>query len=54
MTTIKGRRYAPEQAVGKLHEGARFLNAPQELGLELCELEITESTWNRSHSIYGM
>ena len=53
MTTMKRRRHTPEQAVRKLREGERLLNAGQELGLVLRELEITESTWNRRRSSYG-
>ncbi len=53
MTTMKRRRHTPEQAVRNLREGERLLNAGQELGLVLRELEITESTWNRWRSTYG-
>ena len=53
MTTMKRRRHTPGQAVRKLREGERLLNAGQEQGLVLRELEITESTWNRWRSTYG-
>ena len=53
MTDMKRRRNSPEQAIRKLREGERRLNAGEELGLVLRQLEITESTWNRWRSTYG-
>ena len=53
MTDMKRGRHSPEQAIRKLGEGERRLNAGGELGLVLRELEITESTWNRWRSTYG-
>ena len=53
MTDMKRRRHSPEQAIRKLREGERRLNADEELGLVLRELEITESTWSRWRSTYG-
>lgn len=50
---MKRKRHSPEQAIRKLREGERRLNAGEELGLVLRELEITESTWNRWRSTYG-
>ncbi len=50
MTDMKRRRHSPEQAIRKLREGERRLNAGEELGLVLRRLEITESTWNRWRS----
>ncbi len=53
MTDMKRRRHSPEQAIRKLREGERRLNAGEELGLVLRQLEITESTWNWWRSTYG-
>ncbi|WP_419553312.1 IS3 family transposase [Candidatus Poriferisodalis sp.] len=53
MTTMKRKRHTPEQAVRKLREGEKRLNAGEDLGLVLRHLEITESTWNRWRSTYG-
>lgn len=53
MTTMRRKRHIPEQAVRKLREGERRLNAGEDLGSVLRHLEITESTWNRWRSTYG-
>ena len=53
MTTKKRKRHSPEQAVRELREGEKRLNAGEELGSVLRQLEITESTWNRWRSAYG-
>ena len=50
---MKRRRHRPEQAVRKLREGEKLLNAGEELGSVLRALEITESAWNRRRSTYG-
>ncbi len=50
---MKRKCYTSEQAVRKLREGERRLNAGEELGSVLGQLEITESTWNRWRSTYG-
>ena len=50
---MKRKRHTPEQAVRKLREGEKRLNAGEELGSVLRQLEITESTWNRRRSTYG-
>lgn len=50
---MKRKRHTPEQAVRKLREGEKRLNAGDELGSVLRQLEITESTWNRWRSAYG-
>ena len=50
MTDMKRRRHSPEQAIRKLRGGERRLNAGEELGLVLRQMEITESTWNRWRS----
>ena len=50
---MKRKRHTPEQAVRKLREGEKRLNAGEDLGLVLRHLEITESTWNRWRSTYG-
>lgn len=48
---MKRRRYTLEQAARKLREGEKRLNAGEELGSVLRQLEITESTWNRKLTI---
>jgi len=50
---MKRKRHTPEQAVRKLREGEKRLNAGEELGSVLRHLEITESTWSRWRSAYG-
>ena len=50
---MKRKRHTPEQAVRKLREGEKRLNAGEGLGSVLRQLEITESTWNRWRSSYG-
>ncbi len=42
---MKRRRHTPEQAVRKLREGEKRLNAGEDLGSVLRRLEITELTW---------
>ncbi|RMH80600.1 MAG: hypothetical protein D6683_05195 [Actinomyces sp.] len=53
MTGMKRRRHTPEQAVRKVREGERMLNAGSDLAEVLRALEITESTWNRWRNQYG-
>lgn len=53
MATMKRRRHTPEQAVRKVREGERMLNAGSDLAGVLRTLEITESTWNRWRNTYG-
>ncbi len=53
METMKRRRHTPEQAVRKVREGERMLNAGSDLTEVLRQLEITESTWNRWRNTYG-
>ncbi len=53
METMKRRRHTPEQAVRKVREGERMLNAGSDLTEVLRMLEITESTWNRWRNTYG-
>ncbi len=50
---MKRHRHTPEQAVRKLREGERLLNAGKDLTEVLRHLEIAESTWNRWRSRYG-
>lgn len=50
---MKRRRHTPEQAVRKVREGERMLNAGSDLAEVLRALEITESTWNRWRNQYG-
>ena len=50
---MKRKRHTPEQAVRKLREGERCLDAGEKLDSVLRQLEITESTPNRWHSTYG-
>ena len=50
---MKRKRHTPEQAVRKLREGEKRLNAGEELGSVLRQLEIAESTWNRWRSTDG-
>ena len=49
---MKRKRHTPEQAVRKLREGERRLNAGEQLGSVLRALEIPESTWNQWRSTY--
>ena len=53
MIEMKRRRHTPEQAVRKVREGERMLNAGSDLADVLRQLEVTESTWNRWRSQYG-
>jgi transposase-like protein len=53
MIEMKRRRHTPEQAVRKVREGERMLNAGSDLAEVLRQLEVTESTWNRWRSQYG-
>ena len=50
---MKRRRHTPEQAVRKVREGERMLNAGTDLAEVLRHLEVTESTWNRWRNQYG-
>lgn len=50
---MKRKRHTPGQAVRKLREGEKRLNAGEELGSVLRQLAITESTWNRWRSSYS-
>ena len=50
---MKRHRHTPEQAVRKLREGERLLNAGKDLTEVLRHLEIAESTWNRWRHQYG-
>lgn len=50
---MKRRRHTPEQAVRKVREGERMLNAGTDLVEVLRHLEVTESTWNRWRNQYG-
>ncbi len=50
---MKRHRHTPEQAVRKLREGERLLNAGKDLTEVLRHLEIAESAWNRWRSRYG-
>ncbi len=50
---MKRKRHTPEQAVRTLSEGEKRLNAGEELGSVLKQLEIAESRWNRWRSSYG-
>jgi putative transposase len=52
-TTMKRQRHTPEQAVRKVREGERLLNAGKDLAEVLRHLEIAESTWNRWRNQYG-
>ena len=53
MIEMKRRRHTPEQAVRKVREGERMLNAGSDLADVLRQLEVTESTWNRWRNQYG-
>jgi hypothetical protein len=53
MTTMKGHRHTPEQAVRKLRGGDRMLGEGTDLTEVLRHHEIAESTWNRWRSMYG-
>ena len=53
MIEMKRRRHTPEQAVRKVREGERMLNAGSDLADVLRQLEVTESTWNRWRTQYG-
>lgn len=50
---MKRKWHTPEQAVRKLREGEKRLNAGEDLGSVLGYLEITESRWSRWRSTYG-
>ena len=50
---MKRQRHTPEQAVRKVREGERLLNAGKDLAEVLRHLEIAESTWNRWRNQYG-
>ena len=50
---MKRQRHTPEQAVRKVREGERMLNAGKDLAEILRHLEIAESTWNRWRAQYG-
>ena len=53
MTTMKRKRYTPEQAVRKVCEGKRMLARGSELAEVLRHLEVTKSTWNRWRRAYA-
>ena len=50
---MKRQRHTPEQAVRKVREGERLLNAGKDLAEVLRTLGIAESTWNRWRNQYG-
>jgi putative transposase len=44
---MKRHRHTPEQALRKVREGERLLNAGADLTDVLRQLEVSEATWNR-------
>ena len=53
VTSKKRRRHTPEQIIGELAKGNKFLAAGQDLEAVCRHLEIAESTWHRWLAQYG-